>query len=209
MIQVHDQRWPVHKYILVSRCANFPSLLVSCSTGNNDMTAPVLELSDIHPQILEQVLQYIYTDSCDLLTIGTEFVLLEDPERIHQKYEDIFDMEVGDGDNVNGTINGKKSAYQVIQEQGKGRKGKGEKKRQQGPNERNPLKLLLDVARKWGVRGLVKRCALHYFSSSVTLNCVFLYHFRFIDILNVMVYFSFLSTSVDHFKIGFSHLFAG
>lgn len=156
-MQVNEHRWPVHKYILVSRCANFPSLLVNCRLSNRD-NIPVLELTDIHPQILEQVLQFVYTDTCDLITIGSNFTLGEEGSSVARKHEDIFHLEIGDGDAEERGINGKKSAFQVVKEQSKGQKGKsGKQKGQQHQGERNPLKLMMDVARKWGVKGLVKR----------------------------------------------------
>ena len=102
------------------------------------------------------MLQFVYTDNCDLLSIGANFKLNNAGHNSPARHDDIFHMEMADEDTNGGYVDGKKSAYNVTQEQKKGGKGKSEKL-QQTQNEKNPLKLLLDVARKWGVKGLVKR----------------------------------------------------
>lgn len=146
----------MHKYILVNRCANFPSLLVNKSQTLNEMDIPVIDLSDLHPQILEQLLQYVYTDTCDLLTVGAKFVLNKD----HVKHEEmhVFHMDLEDfQDSDFSSQNKKLSAFQVVKQ------GKGKKKHEtvnaetSHEAERNPVKLLLDLAKKWGVKGLAKR----------------------------------------------------
>lgn len=123
----------------------------------NEMDIPVIDLSDIHPQILEQLLQYVYTDTCDLLTIGAKFVLSKD----HVKHEEmhVFHMDLEDfhEDSDLSSQNKKLSAFQVVKQ------GKGKRKHETGnietshEAERNPVKLLLDLAKKWGVKGLAKR----------------------------------------------------
>lgn len=120
------------------------------------MDIPVIDLNDLHPQILEQLLQFVYTDTCDLLTIGAKFVLTEET----LKHDEIFKLDLddlnGDSDVVAG--NKKLSAFHVVQQEKK-KKRHGGKENQEGNhgNERNPVKLLLDVAKKWGVKGLAKR----------------------------------------------------
>ncbi|XP_060567937.1 inhibitor of Bruton tyrosine kinase-like [Ruditapes philippinarum] len=156
ILQVHEQRWPVHKYILVNRCANFPSLLANKSQTLNEMDIPVIELNDLHPQILEQLLQFVYTDTCDLLTIGAKFVLSEEST----KHDEIFQLDLDDFDGDSEVVAGNKklSAYHIVQQGKKKKKHAGKENHEENhSHERNPIKLLLDVAKKWGVKGLAKR----------------------------------------------------
>lgn len=158
--QSKDQKWPVHRFIMITRCANFSNLLVNCSNEDNNTEVPMLEIHDIHPQIIEQVLQFIYTDTCDVLCTGTQFDLHEEnpPSTTNNVHEDIFTMKsqvVKEERNHGG-----KSAFAVINEAKEDKytsKKKMEPKEETGQIESNPLKLLLDVAKKWGVKGLAKR----------------------------------------------------
>lgn len=158
--QVHDQRWPVHKYILVNRCANFPSLLVNNAQSLSERDIPVIDIKNIHPQIIEQLLLYVYTDSCDLLCIGAKFELNDDG--LHSaNHEDIFHLDLSDSHTDSNMSSGNKrmSAYQVVtQEKGKKKQSvNSQQDKNANDNERNPIKLLIDVAKKWGVKGLAKK----------------------------------------------------
>uniref|UniRef100_K1QTZ4 Inhibitor of Bruton tyrosine kinase n=1 Tax=Magallana gigas TaxID=29159 RepID=K1QTZ4_MAGGI len=94
------------------------------------------------------MLTYIYTDSCDLLQVGSAFdfksVLTE---------KDCNENDF-DGD-FKGSFRGK-SAYEVTQK----KKGK-EKKNAKTASERDPIRLLQDMGKKFGVKGLAKRSDLY------------------------------------------------
>ncbi|WAR08874.1 IBTK-like protein [Mya arenaria] len=123
ILQIKEQRWPVHRFIMISRCANFPSLLanimISC-----DLEKPVLDLCDIQPQILEQLLRYIYTDTCDLVSPGAKFVL---DRKSNDSSGELIDMDMEFGADVE-RIEGRRSAFEVISKQ---RQKKGKKKAQE------------------------------------------------------------------------------
>ncbi|KAL4233187.1 hypothetical protein ACF0H5_007871 [Mactra antiquata] len=160
ILQINDQRWPVHKYILVNRCANFPNLLVNNAQTLSDSSIPIIDVQNIHPQILGQLLLYVYTDTCDLLNIGAKFELSDDVEA--SVSEEIFHLDLHEGQtdgNVNTNCNKRMSAYEAVLH-GKDKRRKSDKSKSDkdsNGNERNPVKLLIDVAKKWGVKGLAKK----------------------------------------------------
>ena len=92
-------------------------------------------------------MKFVYTDSCDLLSIGAKFKLIE-----LNRSEDIFDMDLDM--NVSYSGDNKKSALEVNQ---KHKSNKNESNQTAGHSGENPIKLLQDVARRWGIKGLAKR----------------------------------------------------
>ncbi|ESO93242.1 hypothetical protein LOTGIDRAFT_82061, partial [Lottia gigantea] len=67
IIQCGNKRWAAHRYILASRSEKFDKMIKDTLTDNNDQT-PIFDLSDIHPVIIEEILLFLYTDTCTALT---------------------------------------------------------------------------------------------------------------------------------------------
>lgn len=63
VFKVSYRLFPAHHYIISSKCAYLHDLI----KANNNK---VIELFNIEPLIFEQVLLYIYTDTCDLMQPG-------------------------------------------------------------------------------------------------------------------------------------------
>jgi len=136
----------VHKFILVNRCSNFQSILANIPSDN--VEPPVLELPDIHPQILDQVLQYVYTNDCDLLKSGAKFVLkYSSAKSVLNDEPGIFEMQE-DFETIKG-----KSAFEVVSKKG----AKSAKSCEKVKMETNPLKLMSEIGKRWGIKGLNKR----------------------------------------------------
>ena len=131
----------------MSRCSNFQGLLNKYSNNNNDSEMTSISIPDVHPQVLEQLLKFVYTDSCDLLRVGAKFAFAE-----LNKSEDIFHMDLEMDVSYSG--DNKKSAFEVNQ---KHKSNKNESNQTSGHSGENPVKLLQDVARRWGIKGLGKR----------------------------------------------------
>lgn len=143
ILKVKNRSWAAHKFILLSRSDLFYKLIADVKRKSSD-DKTTLEIPDVNPEIFHQMLTYIYTDSCDLLKIGSAFdfksVLTE---------KDCNENDF-DGD-FKGSFRGK-SAYEVTQK----KKGK-EKKNAKTASERDPIRLLQDMGKKFGVKGLAKR----------------------------------------------------
>ena len=90
-------------------------------------------------------MKFVYTDSCDLLSIGAKFQLSE-----LDHLEDIFHMDL----DVSYSGDNKKSAFEVNQRH---KSNKNESNQTAGHLGENPIKLLQDVSRRWGIKGLAKR----------------------------------------------------
>ena len=114
-----DHRWPAHLYILASRADYFRRHIPGLATEPDPSAEkPVIDIADVEPDVMEQLLKFIYTDTCDLLIVGSKvtFTHLEKRgnETCHRKEE--ADVNIFDGRSV--------SAFEVVQ---CGRKGKGRK----------------------------------------------------------------------------------
>lgn len=146
VLQTHGHSWPAHKFIMMSRCSNFQGLLNKYS-NNNDSETMAINISDVHPQILQQLLKFVYTDTCDLLRVGTKFSLAE-----LNHSEDIFHMDIEM--DVSNSGDNKMSAFEMNQ---KLKSNKHEPSDASGQGRENPVRLLQEAARKWGIKGLAKR----------------------------------------------------
>ncbi|KAH3735613.1 hypothetical protein DPMN_042148 [Dreissena polymorpha] len=140
ILKSKDRKWPVHGFIMITRCANFSNLLVNVNNEDNNTEVQVLEIHDIHPQIIEQVLQFIYTDTCDVLCAGTHFCLNEEHQlsTSNNVHDDIFTME------SHVVKEEHKSAFEVINK-AKEDKYTSKKKMEpkDEPGQRDPLKLMV------------------------------------------------------------------
>ena len=153
--QVGDQKWPAHLFILASRADYFRKHIPGLATESDPSAEkPVIEVADVEPDVMEQLLKFIYTDTCDLLTIGSKVTFAHLDKRGngmgHRKDES--HTITFDGRAV--------SAFEVVQ---RGKKGKGGKEERSevkaGSRGKDVVKVLQEAARKFGVKGLSKRWA--------------------------------------------------
>ena len=112
-----------------------------------------VEVDRVHPEIFGQLLKYIYTGSCDLLAVGKPFAMTSCLRQCD-------DTEM----NVNGTFvpyDQMISAYEVHQNEKKKNKRKEknarEKQMKHDKMGKNPITLLQDVAKRFGIKALVKK----------------------------------------------------
>ena len=203
--QVGDQKWPAHLFILASRADYFRKHIPGLATElDSSAEKPVVEVTDVEPDVMEQLLKFIYTDTCDLLTIGSKVTFAHLDKRGngmgHRKDES--HTITFDGRAV--------SAFEVVQ---RGKKGKGGKEERSevkaGSRGKDVVKVLQEAARKFGVKGLSKRwapvcCATVLFSLSVCLwlFCFSVFSIYFSCSLSFFFFLSFLSLSL--FAVCFS-----
>ncbi|KAG8444841.1 hypothetical protein GDO86_009844 [Hymenochirus boettgeri] len=165
---VGSQIFPAHKYILAVRCDFFDKLFFSGEFNQLDFPelyrkgedvagCDLLIIEKIQPEIFAYILQYIYSDNCDMLLQGHK-------PRIHHKEENentlLFHFqEISFHDQIKG-----KSAYDVYKnikissENGKQKgKPKPTKKTKSNSSEASPVKMLQNTAKKFGLSGLSSR----------------------------------------------------
>ncbi|NXE51992.1 IBTK kinase, partial [Casuarius casuarius] len=165
--QIGTRTYPVHKYILAVRSDFFKKLFVS---SDNQLDAPDVYRKDedavgcdlyvvekVHPDLFAYLLQFIYTDTCDLLTHGYK------PKIMHkEKSEEYQDTLISNLNKMSfdEDVNGK-SAFeiyrnnqvQVINEKQKSKSKKGKV----AGEEANLIKMLQSVAKKFGLGNLSGR----------------------------------------------------
>ncbi|KAM8810243.1 IBTK kinase, partial [Eudromia elegans] len=158
--------YPVHKYILAVRSDFFKKLFVS---GDNQLDAPDVYRKDedavgcdlyviekVHPDLFTYLLQFIYTDTCDLLTQGYKPKI-----RHNEKSEEYQNVLISNLSKMSFDEDNGKSAFeiyrnnqvQVINEKQKSKPKKGKV----AGEEVNLIKMLQSVAKKFGLSNLSGR----------------------------------------------------
>ncbi|KAM6368406.1 inhibitor of Bruton tyrosine kinase isoform 1-T1 [Alca torda] len=165
--QIGTRTYPVHKYILAARSEFFKKLFVS---SDNQLDTPDVYRKDedavgcdlyviekVHPDLFAYLLQFIYTDTCDLLTHGYKPKILHKGKS--EEYQDTLISNLSKmsfDENVNG-----KSAFEIyrnnqVQVINEKQKSKSKKSKVVG-EEANLIKMLQSAARKFGLSNLSGR----------------------------------------------------
>nr|XP_015211679.1 PREDICTED: inhibitor of Bruton tyrosine kinase [Lepisosteus oculatus] len=169
-LQVGNRTFPVHKYILAMRSDFFrkqfypesdrvelPDIL---QTSEDAVGCELFVMEKVHPDMFEQLLQFIYTDTCNMLFHGYRAKIPQE-----ERSEDHQDTLISTLQKIsfNEGLKGK-SAYEVYrscQVNGDGEKrkikAKNSKKGKEGCEEGNPVKTLQAMAKKFGIIGLSAR----------------------------------------------------
>ncbi|XP_048239918.1 inhibitor of Bruton tyrosine kinase-like [Haliotis rufescens] len=166
-VQAGNHRWPCHKYILVSKCDFLRNKVASLTKTDEEFPdeEPVIHIPSVPPEIMEQVLQYIYNDTCDLLKVGTKFSPVIVKGEGQEKGQGDADLQKDNSDLLISENLSKMSAYEVHQ-----KKKKSVQKENADPHNtaKNPVRYLQDVAKELGVKGLSKRLdAVKYLNGCV------------------------------------------
>lgn len=119
--------FPAHKYILASNSEYCRKLLKEVE----DIAKPEIKLDNVHQDIFRHVLQFIYTQKCDFFKIGYRFNHL------------VKSVDKDDSENLNCASHKKDN-----------KKTEKESKNNQQPH---PVKLMHEVAKKFGLKLLIKR----------------------------------------------------
>ncbi|NXV78339.1 IBTK kinase, partial [Atlantisia rogersi] len=165
--QIGTRTYPVHKYILAVRSDFFKKLFVS---SDNQLDTPDVYRKDedavgcdlyviekVHPDLFAYLLQFIYTDTCDLLTQGYKPKVLSKGKS--EEYQDTLITNLSKmsfDENVNG-----KSAFEIyrnnqVQVMNEKQKSKSKKGKVSG-EEANLIKMLQSAAKKFGLSNLSSR----------------------------------------------------
>ena len=106
---------------------------------------PVIKLENVNIDLLRQMLLFMYTDTCELLTVGSKFTFTSDSRAVHHQGVDKTNHQQGAHKNKKKTKPG-------------GRSKKGERKTEgEDGQTQNPVRFLLEMARRFGVKNLIKR----------------------------------------------------
>lgn len=174
-LQAGDRTFAAHKYILSTRSDFFRKVLLleECKEGVEDgevkkgedaVGCDLLVLEKVPPEMLEQVLHFIYTDSCEMLVHGTRPIIprsthSSDPEPQQQLIHSLqtLGLEKRSALDVYRSLPAK-TAEDADKPKAKNTKsGKKGKNGNVGESGQNPVKMLQGVAKKLGLGSLSAR----------------------------------------------------
>lgn len=179
--QIGSHDIPAHKYILVTRSEYFRKCFTENKNNEHcyvDETTqkPVVTLDDsIDLAIFKQLLLYLYTDTCDILTQGKKVdnisVLTSDnitslfngKENLDSNSQDTgHDSIVINNNDSAFAVNSKLQKHNSSSKSKKGSQKKGGKKADGNSQNahrqtKNPVVLLQEMGRKLGVKNIVKK----------------------------------------------------
>ena len=175
--QVGSRLFPAHKYILAVRSDFFQKLFLSDGTAldftdvyrkdEDSAGCHLFVVEKVHPDLFEYLLQFIYTDTCDFLTHGFKPRL-----NLNRKPEGYLGTPNCHLNKMNSHEDNQKSAFEVyksnqahtISEKQKSKSKSSKKVKSVG--EDDPVKMLQNVAKKFGFSNLSSR----YDSSLVSIH---------------------------------------
>lgn len=158
-LQVGSDRIAVHSFILASKSEFFRKRFESDEPSDLTLEKPVISLDAYRSELVHQLVQFMYTDTCDLITPGHQWEVPSEEED-HTQEHSSDQMEFS---KVANKKSGKKSAYEVYQKQRKGSEGA---KTEKAAEKTDILQLFLEMAKKLGVGGLVARYSHLYYTAS-------------------------------------------
>ncbi|KAM9666121.1 inhibitor of Bruton tyrosine kinase isoform 4-T4 [Trichechus inunguis] len=167
--QVGNRIFPAHKYILAVRSDFFQKLFISDGTtldfadvyrkDEDSVGCHLFVVEKVHPDLFEYLLQFVYTDTCDFLTHGYKprIHLNKKPEEYQNAPNSHLNkMNCHEDNNQKSTFEVYKSNQaQTISERQK-RKPKSSKKGK-SVGEDDPVRMLQNVAKKFGFNNLSSR----------------------------------------------------
>lgn len=172
-LQAGDRTFAAHKYILSMRSDFFRKLLLpeGCKEGDGEVKkgedavgCDLLVLEKVPPEMLEHALNFIYTDSCEMLVHGTRPIIprsnqSSDPEPQQQLIHSLqaLGLENRSALEVYRSLPAK-TCEEADKPKGKSTKsGKKGKSGNIGEPGQNPVKMLQGVAKKLGLGSLSAR----------------------------------------------------
>ncbi|XP_040595587.1 inhibitor of Bruton tyrosine kinase isoform X2 [Mesocricetus auratus] len=167
--QVGNRLFPAHKYVLAVRSDFFQKLFLSDGTPSEptdvyrkDEDAAGCHLfvvEKVHPDLFEYLLQFMYTDTCDFLTHGFKPRILvnkkpEDCKGSSDSHMNKINCQVDDNQKAAFEVHKSNQAHTISERQKSKHKSS---KKGKGVGEDDPIRMLQNVAKKFGLSNLSSR----------------------------------------------------
>lgn len=171
--QVGNRLFPAHKYVLAVRSDFFQKLFLSDGTPleltdvyRKDEDAAGCHLfvvEKVHPDLFEYLLQFMYTDTCDFLTHGFKPRILvnknpEDCKGSPDSHMNKKNCPADDNQKAAFEVYKSNQAHTVSEKQKSKHKSS---KKGKGVGEDDPVRMLQNVAKKFGLSNLSSRYVPH------------------------------------------------
>lgn len=166
--QVGNRIFPAHKYILAVRSDFFQKLFLSDGTtleftdiyrkDEDSAGCHLFVVEKVHPDLFEYLLQFVYTDTCDFLTHGFKprIHLNKKPEEYQSTLNSHMNkMNCHEDDNQNSTLEMFENQAHTVGERQKSKQKSSRKGK--GAGEDDPVRMLQNVAKKFGFSNLSSR----------------------------------------------------
>ncbi|XP_060608945.2 inhibitor of Bruton tyrosine kinase isoform X1 [Anolis sagrei] len=169
--QVGTRAFPAHKYILAMRSDFFRKLFASDHSWldptdlyrkeEDDVGCDLFVIEKLHPDLLMYLLQYIYTDSCDLLVHGHRPKMMY-KEKLEENEDTLIKnlntITLHGGDNSKSAFEVYKNNQDQLANKKQKSKPKSTSKKCKGVGEEvNIIKMLQVAAKKFGLGSLSSR----------------------------------------------------
>jgi len=156
--EVGGEIFPAHSFILASGSDSLAKQIkflkdeqFDSEIEETESNKVVLKIDDIHPEIFEQMLMYIYHKNCDLFQEGKCKLKLENLKTNAQNVENNLLVVSGNPKNISAY-----SAYSDNQKRKKNSKNKNVLEVNSNKSSNNPLVLMQEAAKQLGVFGILK-----------------------------------------------------
>lgn len=175
--QVGTRTFPVHKYMLAMRSDFFRKLFVSDPNwldsadlyrkDKDEVGCDLFVMEKLHPDLFMYLLQYIYTDSCDLLIHGYRPRMVY-KERVEENEDNLITnlnkMAVhGDVNNKSAFAVYRRNQVQMMNEKQRSKSKSTSKKCKDVGEEMNLVKMLQIAAKKFGLSNLSSRYVISFY----------------------------------------------
>ncbi|KAM3963343.1 LOW QUALITY PROTEIN: inhibitor of Bruton tyrosine kinase [Aphomia sociella] len=159
--KVGTKYYPAHIFIIASSSEHLYRLYQEKQTNPEDK--PIILLENVHPEVFDRILRYMYTGTCDVAELG--------PCSLKIRREDLNTMMKKEKDNMDADMelienSSEISAFEVYKEQDKNRKGNRKCRAGETPPRNlycDPVKLVQATAKRLQVMGLHKLLEKFYY----------------------------------------------
>lgn len=175
--QVGTRTFPVHKYMLAVRSDFFRKLFVSDPNwldsadlyrkDKDEVGCDFFVMEKLHPDLFMYLLQYIYTDSCDLLIHGYSPRMVC-KERVEENEDNLITnlnkiAIHGDVNNKSAFAVYRRNQVQMMNEKQRSKSKPTSKKCKDVGEEMNLVKMLQIAAKKFGLSNLSSRYVMPFY----------------------------------------------
>ncbi|XP_013162963.1 PREDICTED: inhibitor of Bruton tyrosine kinase [Papilio xuthus] len=164
IFKVNNKFYPAHIFIVASSSEYLYKMYQESRTNTDDK--PIVCLDNVHPEVFERILRYMYTGSCDVTEFGPCALKIskEDLNAVLKKEKNEIDIEIDAVENPMEV-----TAFEVYKSQNNKRSNKHRRNTDTPPRSLHcdPVKLVQASAKRLKVMGLHKLLDKYYYRDGI------------------------------------------